>query len=159
MSIEIGTEYSELLKIRREKSRQTVFSEQAGAAAASAVCDRGISYIRFEWDETEFEEPETIRVRPANLIGAGGSDELIRFHKDPDYEDEVDFGFDSFKEQNRFDEDCGSHYDSLLPYDYETDVVDALNLDEQIAAYAANSWEFVSMAGNIILFQRPKWEA
>lgn len=136
MSSEIGPEFSGIIKINGEKYRQTGLSE---------VCDRGISfmYTRPDRDEQVSEELETIHAfRPSVL-----TDELIQFHKDPDYEEEDG------------SEDFGGKYDSLLPYDYETDFVDALNLDEQIAMYAADSWEFVAVTDNIILFQRPKWEA
>lgn len=135
MSSEIGSEFSGILKINGEKYRQTGLTE---------VCDKGISfmYTRPRRDEQVSEDSETVFAPYPAL-----TDELIRFHKDPDYEEEG--GFDDF----------GGEYDSLLPYDYETDFVDTLNLDEQIAAYAADSWEFVAVTDNIILFQRPKWEA
>ncbi len=136
MSSEIGSEFSGILKINGEKYRHTGLTE---------VCDRGISFIyaRPERDGQVSEDSEMIRAPYPSVL----TDELIQFHKDPDYEEE-----DGLK-------DFSGEYDSLLPYDYETDFVDTLNLDEQIAMYAADSWEFVAVTDNIILFQRPKWEA
>ncbi|WNY28099.1 hypothetical protein MmiEs2_02810 [Methanimicrococcus stummii] len=154
MAIEIGTEYS-LIKISGEKYRQSDLSGLTGSTGLTAV-DRGISYIRSGLCEQDFEE-EIETIRAAQPLKA---DELISFHKDPDYEDGINCGFEFEDLGERGFDDYGSDkYDSLLPYDYETDVVDVLNLDEQIAAYAANSWEFVSVTDNIILFQRPRWEA
>jgi hypothetical protein len=135
VSIEIGSEFSGI-KISGEKSRQTTFSD---------VCDRGLSfmYTCFNKDEWNADDSET----GCALRRIALTDELLQFHKDPDYEEEIgiEAGF--------------GKYDSLLPYDYETDFVDALNPDEQIAMYAADSWEFVTIADNIILFRKPKWEA
>lgn len=154
MSIEIESEFS-AVKVKGEKYLQTVFSAQPAkvvkaASAASydstdsayAVCDRGISSIRAEWSDSE-ESYGVIHTRHP----LKENDELIGFCKDPDYEDDG-HGFEN-----------SGKYDSLLPYDYEAAVADFLNLDEQIAMYAADSWEFVSMTDNHILFQRPKWEA
>ena len=148
MSIEIESEFS-AVKVKGEKYLQTVFSAQpaevvkiASYDSTYAVCDRGISSIRAEWSDSE-ESYGVIHAFPPFKE----SNELIGFCKDPDYEDDG----------HRF-ENSGK-YDSLLPYDYEAAVADFLNLDEQIAMYAADSWEFVSMTDNHILFQRPKWEA
>ncbi|MDL2261264.1 hypothetical protein LJC08_03425 [Methanimicrococcus sp. OttesenSCG-928-J09] len=153
MSIEIGSEFSDVvsvvnivknLELRKNNSNNIQTLESAHvtqAVQAVHALDRGISYIRSEWADAA-EDLEVIHaVSPLKL-----NDELIEFQKDPDYDDD---GFEGF--------DAG--YDSLLPYDYETEVVDALNLNAQIAAYAAESWEFVSITDNIILFQKPKWEA
>ncbi|MBZ3935161.1 hypothetical protein [Methanimicrococcus blatticola] len=149
MSSEIGSEFSGIIKINGEKYRQKYHQtyRQTCLLGVSEVCDRGISfmYTRPNQDGQVSEDLETIReFRPSVLTNE--PDELIQFHKDPDYE-----------EENELEEFSG--YDSLLPYDYETDFVDTLNLDEQIAMYAADSWEFVAITDNIILFQRPKWEA
>ncbi|MDY0266241.1 MAG: hypothetical protein RBQ94_01115 [Methanimicrococcus sp.] len=169
MSIEIESEFSEIIKIGGEKYRQISLLEAEGIQTSFAVCDRGISYIpyvRLENDTDEMESPHALSLKP---------DELIQFHKDPDYEEETQ-SFQSRGYGGAYDNLCDSTcaygnaydgtyggaydgaYDSLLPYDYETDVVDALNLDEQIANYAADSWEFVSVTESIILFQKPKWE-
>ncbi|MDR0767954.1 MAG: hypothetical protein LBE57_05905 [Methanosarcinales archaeon] len=147
MSIEIESDFS-VIKIKGEKYLQTVLLEQSAGAVEAAFCggavyDKGISYIRSEWSDSDFEDIEIIR----EFHRVKDTDELIGFRRDPDYEDD-NCGFEN-----------SDRYDSLLPYDYETDIADVLNLDEQIAHYAANSWEFVSMTDNIILFQRPKWEA
>lgn len=134
MSSEIGSEFSGMIRIKGEKYRQTAFSE---------VCDRGVSFMYARPEQvTEIKDSDTIHTFRPSV----SADELLQFHKDPDYEEEG--GFEDF-----------SGYDSLLPYDYETDFVDTLNLDEQIAMYAADSWEFVSVTDNIILFRKPKWEA
>jgi len=103
------------------------------------VSDRGVSYITSEWTESDDSEPFYLE-KPKN--------ELLQFHKDPDYDDE-EFKEFEFKEN--------SDYDSLLPYDFETDTVDKLNLDKQIESYAANLWEFVSIVGDTILFKRPRY--
>lgn len=72
--------------------------------------------------------------------------------------EETEYSDDTDREDNDFE--WGSNEqpasESLLPYDYEMDTVDALNLDEQIASYAADFWEFVSIIGDTILFKRPK---
>ncbi|WNY23440.1 hypothetical protein MmiHf6_07470 [Methanimicrococcus hongohii] len=162
MSIEIESEFS-VIKIKGEKYLQTVLLTTEAAAAETGTevraetetvqttfCDRGISYIRSDRMisdlNADYDEDDAIHAK----YSLKEIDELIEFRKDPDYEDDV-CEFEDLSACNG--------YDSLLPYDYETDIVDALNLDEQIAMYAANSWEFVSINDNIILFQRPKWEA
>lgn len=146
MSIEIGSEFSEAIKVNGEKYRQTGLLEHI------PVFDRGFSfmYIHSGRNEEDSENFEMIRAAPRL------TDELIQFRKDPDYDEDIVSAFDS--DVYGFD-GFDDKYDSLLPYDYETDIADVLNLDEQIAMYAANAWEFVSINDNTILFQKPKWEA
>lgn len=152
MSIEIGSEFSEII-VKEFKDFQEFRKNNSNNIH---TLDRGISYIRSEWADAA-EDLEVIRavspLKPA--------EELIQFRKDPDYEDDVcnRFNFGGNVSFDNVSDGFDNRFDSLLPYDYETDVVDVLNLDEQIAAYAAESWEFVSITDNIILFQKPKWEA
>ena len=139
MSSEIESivpEYYEIIKAGNGFSAQKAASLSRGTPFVS---DRGVSYITSEWTENEDSEPFYLE-KPRS--------ELLQFHKDPDYDDE-EFKEFEFKEN--------SDYDSLLPYDFETDTVDKLNLDKQIESYAANLWEFVSIVGDTILFKRPRY--
>ena len=143
MSSEIGSVGSEYYEIIKAGSSFSVTEALTAARRMPFVPDRGISYINSNWTEDDDEE--------LFLSETKEKDELFQFHKDPDYDDE------EFREFG-FKENTGNlhTYDSLLPYDFETDTVDKLNLDKQIESYAANFWEFVSIVGDTILFKRPR---
>ena len=134
MSSEIGSEYYEIIKIGRKCH-----------SSCQTVLDRGISYINSEWTDSDDSEM---------FLASKPKNELLQFHKDPDYDDEEfkDFNYGSAVVEELKD----SEFDSLLPYDFETDIVDKLNLDKQIESYAANLWEFVSIVGDTILFKKPR---
>ena len=71
-----------------------------------------------------------------------------------DFDSDLDLDFEDLAEPPSAAEfsDIG-----VLSYDYEMDTVDTLNLVDQINAYTSDFWEFVSIAGDFILFKRPKY--
>ncbi|MCL2863108.1 MAG: hypothetical protein FWE54_03330 [Methanimicrococcus sp.] len=158
MSIESDSEFFEAIKAGGANHRKhySLYSGTdamdvfyGGQDAGRKDCHNGRHYGRdSSRDSGRVSGAEKAGGELGKEFGKEFGGELIDFIGDID-SDGSDFTFNLTGEPE-------TEGESLLSYDYEMDIADAQNLDEQIKSYAANLWELVSIAGDRILFKRPK---